>query len=96
MVPAVCPLIAKLPQRKRSGDSAEDRKLLKERNALQEIIQLAWDHPSHRHSFLADMKLDLETEASASANMHSDIMFRTALPILGQVDVEWAASSTHC
>ena len=88
-----CPLIQKLPQRKRSSDSTLDRQLLKERIAFHEILQLAWDNPSKRLSFLAEMKLELEAEQACQANsLNSEIMFTTAPPTLGQVDLEWAAS----
>ena len=85
-----CPLLGKLPQRKKSTDPQEDRKLLKEDNALKEIIQLAWSNPSKRLSFLADMKLELESEQDDVA-ARPDTMFAVAPQTLGHVCIEWVA-----
>ena len=85
-----CPLISKMPQRKKSSDAFEDRKLLKEHNAFVEILQMAWENPSSRLSFLADMKLELTSDADQGKNM-PDTMFHVHPPTFGHVCIEWIA-----
>ena len=88
----LCPLIAKLPQRKRSNDSHDERRLLKERQALEDIITVAWHNPRKRLDMLHAMKLELEAPDPDQEDQQREFTFKVPPPTLGQVDAEWVAA----
>ena len=87
-----CPVIAKLPQRKRPNDTHDERRLLKERQALEDIITVAWHNPRKRLDMLHAMKLELEAPDPDVEEKEREFTFKVAPPTLGQVDSEWVAA----
>ena len=97
MVPVVtvCPLVAKLPQRKRSSDTHEDRRLEKERTAFVNILNLAWSYPRKRLDMLAAMNMELEAPEPDALDAQESFTFKVPPPTLGQVCDQWVAGYLH-
>ena len=90
LVIQVRPFVDRLPKRKRSTESPQDRKLFRERQAFEDIVNLAWSHPNKRLEMLASMKLDLEAPETKLLESQG-FMFKVPPPTLGQVDDQWVA-----
>ena len=66
--------------------------MLKERQALEDIIIVAWNNPRKRLDMLHSMKQELDAPDPEQEEKEREFMFKLPPPTLGQVDAEWVAA----